>query len=158
VHKEIPYLVEYGTKDFQHEEKDGRLFFVSMGSGQMLADPFLAFVNRVLWKGALPTIEMGPLGVYWTLDHTIKCAAGGIGGKIRIATLGKRDKQWIASEMLETGESAQFINEIETNISDQAHRIITGARALPIPIPSDHTVSAANTPSTAATSDAPERR
>jgi hypothetical protein len=37
----------------------------------MLADPFLAFINRVLWKGVLPTIEMGRLGVYWTLDHTI---------------------------------------------------------------------------------------
>jgi hypothetical protein len=90
---------------------------------------------------------MGRLGVYWTLDHTIKCAAGGIGGQIRIATLSRSDKLWIASQVLETEESAQFINEIEINISDQAHRIITGARALPIPRPADPNVTAASTPS-----------
>jgi hypothetical protein len=38
------------TYDFQPEIKRGKLFFVSMGSGQPLADPFLAFVKRVLWK------------------------------------------------------------------------------------------------------------
>jgi 20S proteasome alpha/beta subunit len=67
VHQDTPYLVEYGAKDFQHEEKDGRIFFVSMGSGQILADPFLAFVNRVLWKGIMPTVELGRLGVYWKM-------------------------------------------------------------------------------------------
>jgi hypothetical protein len=135
VHQDTPYLVEYGPKDFQHEEKDGRTFFVSMGSGQLLADPFLAFVNRVLWNGAMPTIEFGRLGVYWTLDQTIKCAAGGIGGKIRVATLRKIDGKWIASEMLETEEPAQFIDEIEAQIAVQARRVVDDAKTSPPPIP-----------------------
>lgn len=99
------------------------------------ARPFLAFVNRVLWKGTMPTVEFGRLGVYWTLDHTIKCAAGGIGGKIRIATLRKIDGKWAASEVLETEEPAQFISEIEAQIGSQALRVVEDAKASPPPLP-----------------------
>ena len=52
-----PCLVEYATTDFQPELKRDKMFFVSMGGGQVLADPFLAFVSRVLWKGKPPSID-----------------------------------------------------------------------------------------------------
>jgi hypothetical protein len=80
-----PCLVEYATTDFQPEIKDDKAFFASMGSGQILADPFLAFVSRVLWKGAMPTVDDGRFGVYWVLDHTIKLAVGGVRGPIKPA-------------------------------------------------------------------------
>jgi hypothetical protein len=64
------------TYDFQPEIKRGKLFFVSMGSGQPLADPFLAFVKRVLWKDQTPTVDAAKIGVYWALSHTIDCASG----------------------------------------------------------------------------------
>ena len=50
-----------------------------MGSGQVLADPFLAFVSRVLWQGKQPDVKTATFGVYWALDHAIKFAPGGIG-------------------------------------------------------------------------------
>jgi hypothetical protein len=81
----------------------------------------------------MPTVEFGRLGVYWTLDHTIKCAAGGIGGKIRIATLRKIDGKWAASEVLETEEPAQFISEIEAQIGSQALRVVEDAKASRLP-------------------------
>lgn len=59
-----PYLIEYATNNFQPEFKEEKLFLVSMGSGQPLADPFLAFVSRVLWKNTLPDVQLGKLGVY----------------------------------------------------------------------------------------------
>jgi hypothetical protein len=61
--KDGPFLAEFGTTDFQAEMKTGKIFFGSMGSGQMLADPFLAFVCRVLWKNEMPTVDHGKFGV-----------------------------------------------------------------------------------------------
>src|SRR5437588_11950949 len=60
-------LVEYGSIDFQPEVKGGRTFYVSMGSGQMLADPFLAFVSRVLCNDTMPTVDQARFGIYWLL-------------------------------------------------------------------------------------------
>jgi hypothetical protein len=74
--QDVPYLIEYGPADFQPEVKQGKSFFASMGSGQALADPFLAFVARVLWKGEMPTVDIGKLGLYWVLKHTIELAPG----------------------------------------------------------------------------------
>jgi 20S proteasome alpha/beta subunit len=48
---EGPFLAEFATTDFQPEIKSPELFFVTMGSGQLLADPFIAFVSKVLWQG-----------------------------------------------------------------------------------------------------------
>lgn len=63
IHGGDPFLVEYDTIKFQPEIKEGNIFFVSMGSGQMLADPFLAFVSRVMWKGVMPTVADAKFGV-----------------------------------------------------------------------------------------------
>src|SRR5262245_7311432 len=97
INKNDLFLAEYSSVDFQPEIKQD-LVFVSMGSGQLLADPFLAFVNRVLWKNATPTVDVARFGVYWVLDHTIKLAPGKVGPPIRLATLSKIDGAWIAKE------------------------------------------------------------
>lgn len=100
------------------------MHFVSMGSGQALADPFLAFVSRVFWKNETPTVKSAKLGVYWVLDHTIKCAPGGVGEPIKLAVL-KKDKHWNAS-LIEDGELeeiAESIQEIENRISNPSDMI-----------------------------------
>lgn len=111
-----PYLFEFGTTDFQPEMKQGKLFAVSIGSGQLLADPFLAFVSRVLWENTEPTVEMAKVGVYWVLDHTIKYAPGGVGEPIRLGVLKQTDGQWKAELLEDTQEQAQFIQELESKI------------------------------------------
>jgi Proteasome subunit len=104
--KGTPCLVEYQTTDFQPGIKQGQMFFVSLGSGQILADPFIAFVSRVLWKGNAPSVEDAKLGVYWTLAHTIKLAPGGVGEPIKIATLRERNGRWVAEELQNTQEAS----------------------------------------------------
>lgn len=113
-----PYLFEFGTTDFQPEIKQGKLFAVSLGSGQLLADPFLAFVSRVLWKEQEPTVRMAKVGVYWVLDHTIQYAPGGVGKPIKLAVLEKTDGvNWQASVLDDTQEQAQYIKELEEKIT-----------------------------------------
>lgn len=72
--------------------------FVSIGSGDFQADPFLAFVKRVVWNDKQPAaIEDGVLGVLWTLQHVIEVNGGlGVGGSPVIATLQKIEEHWEA--------------------------------------------------------------
>lgn len=111
-----PCLVEYTTDTFQPEFKQNRLFFASMGSGQSLADPFLAFISRVLWKNTLPDIRLGRFGLYWALNHTINRAPGFIGGPIRMAILSKVSDRWSAYESADDQEAIEFIGTIEARI------------------------------------------
>lgn len=72
--------------------------FVSIGSGDFQADPFLAFVKRVVWHNQQPeAIEDGILGVLWTLQHVIEVNGGlGVGGSPVVATLQRVDEHWEA--------------------------------------------------------------
>ena len=133
-----PRLIEYGTTDFQPEIKKDKLFFVSMGSGQMLADPFLAFISRVLWKDTSPSVEQAKFGVYWALDHAIKLAPGGVGGPINLSVLSKVGEAWQASLLPDTQEQAQYIVELETHIGGFARKTIQDAQAIPPPAVPPH--------------------
>jgi hypothetical protein len=132
--KDGPLLAEFGTNDFQPEVKTDKLFFVSMGSGQMLADPFLAFVSKVLWKSKMPTVEEAKLGVYWVLDHTLKLAPGKVGPPIRLATLRITDGKWAAAEQ-DTQEFAQYVEELEDYIGLFIRAPVEEAEANPPPAP-----------------------
>jgi hypothetical protein len=112
-------LVEFQTTDLQPELKRGKLYFVSMGSGQALAEPFLAFINRVLWRGQAPDVRTAMFGIYWSLLHTIEYAPYGVGHPISLAVLRKDKGDWRARllEEAELQEQAQHIAEIEALIA-----------------------------------------
>ncbi len=132
--KDGPFLAEFGMVDFQAEIKGGRIFFCSMGSGQMLADPFLAFVCRVLWGSEIPDVDHGKFGVYWVLAHTLKLAPGKVGPPIHLATLREANGAWVASSQ-DTQELAQYIEELENYIGEFAQATIEQAAAEPVPQP-----------------------
>jgi hypothetical protein len=80
-------LCEFAIKDFQPEMKNEKLWFVSMGSGQLITDPFLAFIREVFWSNGVPTVNEAVFSVTWTLDHAVAYNAGGINGPVKIAVL-----------------------------------------------------------------------
>lgn len=61
--------------------------FVALGSGQPIADPFLAFLKRLLWSEREPTVSEGRFAAVWTIDHVRRTNPGGVGGDIQLATL-----------------------------------------------------------------------
>lgn len=130
-----PCLIEYASNNFQPELKQDKLFYVSMGSGQPLADPFLAFVSRVLWKDNLPDVELGKFGVYWTLNHTITLAPGMVGPPIKMAVLRQEGTTWTASLSEDTQEAAQFVAGLEERIGQKFAAPVTEADASPVPEP-----------------------
>jgi len=46
------HLCEFATQDFQPEFKTVDLWYVSMGSGQLIADPFLGLIRKIFWGDA----------------------------------------------------------------------------------------------------------
>ena len=80
-------LCEFSLNDFQPELKTDNIWYVAMGSGQKIADPFLGFMRRVFWKDTPPKINGATFAVAWALNHTIDLNPGGIKGPSQIAIL-----------------------------------------------------------------------
>ena len=91
--------------------------FVSIGSGRSQADPFLAFIRRIVWRDIAPTsTRMAIFGVLWTLQHVSTVNAGlGVGEPHRIAVLEKHSGLWSAKPLSEGEllEHKQAIAEAE---------------------------------------------
>jgi len=130
-------LIEFSSSDFQPEIKTDQMHFVSMGSGQVLADPFLAFISRVLWGGKPPDVQIGAFGVYWVLSHTIQYAPGGVGHPIKVAVLKKEKGEWLARSVEgdELQEPEQHVVEIEKLIASYPRTSIEAAKGSPLPKP-----------------------
>ena len=95
-----PELIQF---DYQcHPEwTTNDLPFVSIGSGQTIADPFLAWIREVFWRKRLPTLAEGRFAVYWTLTHAIRTAPAGIGPPIQMASLERKQDSVTAQELSE---------------------------------------------------------
>ncbi len=102
------------------EEATDNLPFVSIGSGQNIADPFLAFQRRIFWPNNLPSLEEGIFSVFWTLEHAIKTHPGGVSDPKQIITIKKENSNYKIHEFLpnELREHVEFINDIEKHLSD----------------------------------------
>ena len=81
------HLVEFSAQDFQPEQKNSSLWYVSMGSGQNIIDPFLAFMREIFWKDGPPRVQDGVFAATWLLDHAVRVNPGGVNSPVRIATL-----------------------------------------------------------------------
>lgn len=121
------------------ERATKELPFVSMGSGQPIADPFLAFLHRLLWKNSQPTIAEGRLAAIWTIDHVCKTNPGGVGGNVQLMILTKKpdvlelgDGEVEEHKQQAAGAEAAFVKFLRP----EAGPIVSGAaEAPPIPQP-----------------------
>ncbi|HCJ1109590.1 TPA: hypothetical protein NQN63_000189 [Legionella pneumophila] len=134
--KKQVHLCEFPSNDFQPEFKEtSRLWYVAMGSGQALAEPFLAFIRDVFWEKEIPSIQDGIFAAYWTLSHTIQLNAGGINGPINIATLRciNNDFQAKIFEEEELAEHKENISAIKSRLREYRQEIIDGKTDTEIP-------------------------
>lgn len=69
------------------EQATEQLPFIALGSGQSIADPFLAFLKRILWKERAPTVAEGRFVAAWTVQHVAQTNPGGVGLPLQLATL-----------------------------------------------------------------------
>jgi len=112
-----PHLIQFDC-ECSPEIVTNDLPFVSIGSGRIIADPFLAFLKRIFWKERLPPVSEGIFAVAWTLHHAIKTAPGGIAEPIGLGVLtmeGSQPKARLLTKA-ELSEHEQFIGHMEDRI------------------------------------------
>lgn len=67
----VPRLFQFDQQGAPEEATD-QLPFVSLGSGEVIADPFMAFLRGLFWdEGELPTLAEGQFATVWTLEQAI---------------------------------------------------------------------------------------
>jgi 20S proteasome alpha/beta subunit len=118
-----PYLCEFDVQMFQPEFKTERLWYVSMGSGQAIADPFLALIREVFWSDGPPTVQEGVFAVTWALDHAIRVNPGGVNGPSRVAVLENTGSGHYGARLLSPAD----LDEHRQNI-DEAKKVLRGFR------------------------------
>ncbi|MBI3169598.1 MAG: hypothetical protein HYZ22_14030 [Chloroflexi bacterium] len=130
-----PALCEFAVSDFQPEIKTEKIWYVSMGSGQPITDPFLAFIREIFWKDGLPTVNQAIFAVTWILDHAIRINAGGVNGPIRIAVLETKGEQLEARLLSDTDldEAKQNVDDIKKYLGEYKleHKPLNGSDAVP---------------------------
>lgn len=132
------HLCEFATADLQPEFKTPDIWYVAMGSGQKIADPFLGLIRRVFWKDSRPTCQDGIFYVSWVLHQTIDLNAGGIDGPMKITILqNSADNSGFKARFITKDELDQHLENIdglEKHIG-QYKEIMQGKGAPPQTIP-----------------------
>jgi 20S proteasome alpha/beta subunit len=131
-----PYLVQFDCECCP-EVTTNDLPFVSIGSGQLIADPFLAFLKRIFWKDRSPSVSEGIFAVNWTLAHALDTAPGGIAPPITIGELkmeGTQPKARLLSDK-ELREHREMRTQAEAHIKkfEELLRPVGGEKEPPTP-------------------------
>ena len=96
------------------EEITVEIPFVAIGSGQQIADPFLAFLKGLLWKGTPPTLAQGRLVAVWTVEHVKKTNPGGVAGATQLATLASDVEVAKAVTLYEENQLLEHLEQIHS--------------------------------------------
>jgi 20S proteasome alpha/beta subunit len=105
-------------------------FFIALGSGKQMADPFLRFLLDI-FSPKQPNVREGVFLATWTLQHTIDTNPGGIAGPIRIVVVEQAANAFSARELStdEIGEQQQAIADAEGALRDW-RSVIAGTKCL----------------------------
>lgn len=135
------YLVEFAPQDFQPELKTKKLWYVSMGGGQSIADPFLGLMREVFWKTGPTSLQDSTFMTVWAIQHAIEVNPGGVNKPIEIAVLGP-EKGPLEARMLEEHEIEQHLENVDgakAHLADYPN-ILRGKRGAPdVPKPKNKT-------------------
>lgn len=135
--KKEPTLMQF---DFQgaSELANQDIPFIAVGSGQALADPFLAFIRRIFWKDHLPNLNEGIFAAVWTVTHAILVNPGGVSDPIQVAVLKKEnDGSAVELDPSEFEEHRESIKAAEERLSTYKEELSAPSGAEAIPTPED---------------------
>lgn len=121
------------------EEATAQLPFACVGSGQPLADPFMAFLRSIFWdEGKFPRLTDGIFATLWTVQQAIDVAPSGIAGPAQLFTLEREGSDWIAVKLAdeELQEHYQAIDQAKKALRDFPRSLqVPSADVPPPPLP-----------------------
>jgi 20S proteasome alpha/beta subunit len=132
--KKVPCLYQFDHAGAP-EQATKDLPFVALGSGQQIADPFLALLKRVLWSDREPTVAEGRFVAAWTITHVAQTNPGGVGGQLQLASLTMDAKGSPQITFDDSAEHLEAVVDAEANLRDhiRATRVPKDLSAVPKP-------------------------
>jgi len=127
-------LYQFGCTG-EPEEATANIPFIAIGSGQNLADPFLAFLREIFWKQSQPNTSEGIFATVWSLLHAIRRNTGGVAEPIQLLTIKQEAGRAVIKEFddAELQETRQGVTEAETYLSQ-----FSRPQPTPPPTPPEH--------------------
>lgn len=127
-------LIEYDHNGAP-EIKSPNLPFVTIGSGQFTADPFLAFLRKILWDNQLPDLGTGILSAVWTVRHAIETSPGGVAEPMQVVIVHEQTPMNQARELndSELGEHLEIIERLEQTIPTSIRNLSMPTSSPPSP-------------------------
>ncbi|MEE1961193.1 hypothetical protein V1387_00760 [Allomuricauda taeanensis] len=132
-HSDKFHLCEFEVRSLQPEFKTDHLWYVSTGSGQTIADPFLGFVRNIFWNNQQPDLKNGIFGTLWALQHTINVNPGGVNGPIQLSILSKNGDA-VEAKILDDGEideHLEYVREFENHLKDFKRKLTSAPKEIP---------------------------
>jgi 20S proteasome alpha/beta subunit len=133
------HLCEFAIADFQPELKlnHPKLWYVTMGSAQIITDPFFALLREVFWKESQPNVREGTFAALWALDHAIECNAGGVNAPARLAVIQKDGAAFKAKHLTDAdlAEHREAIDQAKSGLKTALRALTPAAPVAAAEIP-----------------------
>ena len=100
-----------------------------MGSGQSLADPYLALMRMAFWKNGPPSLQSGIFAAAWVMHHAIEAAPGFVRLPIDIAVLSNEEK---TARLLVPDELQEHLTHVTESMEHfrAFEKVLTGEEAI----------------------------
>lgn len=102
------HLVQYNLHGIQPLWIKKPKIWTTCGAAQPITDPFMAYMDRILFKRKVPTMEQALLAVAWSLKLSIESLPGNVGWPIQLATCTTKQ-----ARLLDDDEINQYLSRVE---------------------------------------------
>ncbi len=101
-------------------------YYMTIGTGSVLADPFLLFLIESFCPNGPPNVVNGIILGTWIIDHVVKTNPGGVGDPIQIMVLEKQPGKGTRSRIVtktEIDEYLSVIKEVHSKLPELVQQI-----------------------------------
>ncbi len=130
-----PLLIEFPVDDLQPHVKDKDSWYVSMGSGQAVADPLLGFVREAFWGNKPPRLREAIFSVAFVLLLACEMVPQGVRPPIQMVVLERARKNMEARYLgeVELGEHHDHFVRFMAYVNEFRHERAPGDAPPPAP-------------------------
>lgn len=97
------------------------LAWAAIGDARSVAEPFLAFLRRVLWDRGKPNVAQAELAAFWTMKHAIESNPAGLAHPIQLLVMARSEQGSI--DIIERGQrELDVINQVVEEGEDAFRR------------------------------------
>ena len=92
------------------------MWYTIIGSGFLHGMPSIHLIKKIIQINSIPNVANAVNLAYWTVDHAIEVASGGIGGNITIVSIRKNNDNAFSVQTENTEQCKGFVEDVYRHI------------------------------------------